>query len=220
MSDTGTRTPNPDDDRAKRPDRFALIAALVTAVLSFTPLADMRGSVFILGACVFWTGFVVVRVYQDRTVLRKWGFRGDNIVAASSAPLVVFLLGVAALAGYAWHTDALRFPAHTLLLFPVYAVWGMTQQLLTLGIFARNLERFDGFRRRTPLLILSVAMLFGLIHANNLKLAMATFLLELVIVPMYLRHRNLWPLGLLHGCLGGLFYLWVEGRDLWAERFG
>ena len=49
---------------------------------------------------------------------------------------------------------------------------------------------------------------------------MATFVLELLIVPLYLWQRNLWPLGVLHGWLGGLFYLWVENRDLWVERFG
>ena len=53
------------------------------------------------------------------------------------------------------------------------------------------------------------ALVFGLLHAIDWRLVLATFLLELVIVPLYLRHRNLWPLGLLHGWLGGLFYLWV-----------
>jgi hypothetical protein len=40
---------------------------------------------------------------------------------------------------------------------------------------------------------------FGLIHAFNLRLVVATFLLELAIVPLFLLYRNLWPLGLLHG---------------------
>jgi hypothetical protein len=61
---------------------------------------------------------------------------------------------------------------------------------------------------------------FGLVHALNFRLVAATFLLELLIVPLYLKHRNLWPLAVLHGWLGGLFYLWVEDRDLWVERFG
>lgn len=204
----------------ERLDWFGFVTAVVTAVLSFTPLADARGSVFIIGACLFWTGFVIVRVWQDRGVLRRWGFRGDNLMAASWMPAVVFLVGASGLAVYGWHNDTLRFPAHALLLFPVYAVWGVTQQFLTLGILTRGLERFEFFRRHTLALIATVAAVFGLIHAANWRLVAATFLLELAIVPMYLRHRNLWPLGLLHGCIGGLFYLWVEGRDLWMERFG
>ena len=48
----------------------------------------------------------------------------------------------------------------------------------------------------------------------------ATFLLELLVIPLYLWQRNLWPLGLLHGWLAAMFYLWVLDRDLWAEYIG
>ena len=57
-------------------------------------------------------------------------------------------------------------------------------------------------------------------RTSAFALVVATFVLELVIVPLYLWQRNLWPLGVLHGWLGGLFYLWVENRDLWVERLG
>jgi hypothetical protein len=105
-------------------------------------------------------------------------------------------------------------------LFLVYSLWGLTQQLLMLGIFTQELERIEPLRQRKVLLVLLVALVFGLIHSFNMRLVVATFLLELAIVPLFLLYRNLWPLGLLHGWLGGLFYLWVEGRDLWVERFG
>jgi hypothetical protein len=49
---------------------------------------------------------------------------------------------------------------------------------------------------------------------------LATFGLGLVYIPLYLRYRNLWPLGFYHGWLGTLFYLWVLGRDPWVETFG
>ena len=205
---------------AGRPDQLALIGAIVTAVLSWTPVADAPGSVFIAGACLFWAVFVVVRARQDRAVFRAWGFRADNLLAASVLPALVFVAGAACLATLAWVRDTFRFPAHQLPLFLVYSVWGLTQQFLMLGIVASNLERIDGLGRRPVLVVLIVALIFGLIHAFNPRLVVATFLLELLIVPLYLRHRNLWPLGVLHGWLGGLFYLWVENRDLWVERFG
>jgi len=41
-----------------------------------------------------------------------------------------------------------------------------------------------------------------------------------LIIPLYFRYRNLWPLGVLHGWLGAFFYLWVLGRDMWVENFG
>ena len=116
-------------------------------------------------------------------------------------------------------------PAHALLLFLIYSVWGVIQQFLMLGVVASNLERIEVLNQRKALLVLIVALIFGLIHAStpprlNTRLVVATFVLELVIVPLYLWQRNLWPLGMLHGWLGCLFYLWVENRDLWVERFG
>jgi membrane protease YdiL (CAAX protease family) len=54
----------------------------------------------------------------------------------------------------------------------------------------------------------------------EIPLMLTTFGLGLVYIPLYLRYRNLWPLGLYHGWLGTLFYLWVLGRDPWVETFG
>jgi uncharacterized protein len=205
---------------AAPPDRLALAGAAVTAVLSFTPIADAPGSVFIAGACLFWAAFVLVRARQDRDAFRGWGFRADNLWQASILPSVVFVVGAAGLAGFAWLRGTFRFPAHGLPLFLVYPAWGLIQQFLLLGIVVGNLERLGGLCQRKALIVLIVALIFGLVHAFNVRLVAATFFLGLVIVPMYLQHRNLWPLGVLHGWLGGLFYLWVENRDLWAERFG
>jgi hypothetical protein len=217
--DTDTNPPE-----AARPDRLALGGAAVTAALSFVPLeaAPWWGAIYIAGACLFWAAFVAVRARQDRRVFRRWGFRADNLLRASVIPAVVFVLGAAGLAALACQRGTLRFPPHTLLLFPVYSMWGLIQQMLVLGIFAQSLEALDGLRRRRVLLVLLVALVFGLIHVpyptpGRWELVVSTFLLELVIVPVYLWQRNLWPLGVLHGCLGGLFYLWILNRDLWAE---
>jgi Type II CAAX prenyl endopeptidase Rce1-like len=203
-----------------RPEWLALAAAAVTAVLLFTPVADAPGSVFIGGACLFWTGFVIAWSRRDRAAFRRWGFRADNLWQASALTAAAFAAAAAGLAGYAAVRGTLRFPLHALPLFLVYPLWGLTQQFLMLGVVTRNLERVGGLGRRPAVLVVVVALLFGLLHAFNLRLVVATFLLELVAVPLYLRHRNLWPLGVAHGWLGGLFYLWVEGRDLWVERFG
>jgi hypothetical protein len=217
---------NPDESavsaapNAGRPDRLALVGAAVTAVLSFTQLADAPGSVFIIGACLFWAVFVAGRAWQGPGVFRAWGFRADNLLVASVLPAGVFVAGAGCLAILGFRQGTFRFPAHALPLFLVYPVWGVIQQFLMLGVVASNLERIDGLGRRKVLIVLIVALIFGLIHIFNLRLVVATFVLELLIVPLYLWQRNLWPLGVLHGWLGGLFYLWVENRDLWVERFG
>jgi hypothetical protein len=203
-----------------RMDRVGVVGAFVTAVLSFTSVADAPGSVFIAGACLFWMAFVVVRAWQDREVFRHWGFRVDNLTDAALPALYYFAAGTAGLAAVGWMQNTLRFPAHALPMFLVYSVWGLIQQFLMLGILLNNLEQIAVFQRRKSLLVLLVALIFGLVHMFNQRLVAATFLLELGLVALYLRHRNLWPLGVLHGSLGGLFYLWIENRDLWIERFG
>lgn len=66
-------------------------------------------------------------------------------------------------------------------------------------------------------LILTGAILFGLIHMLDIKLTIATFILGLIYVPLYLRYKNILPLGLYHGWLGTFFYLWALGEAPWLE---
>jgi hypothetical protein len=91
---------------------------------------------------------------------------------------------------------------------------------LALGIVVNNLERIDAARRRRPLIVLGSAALFGLIHVYDWRLAAATFVFELTAIPLYLKYRNLWPLGILQGWLGALFYLWILNEDIWVETLG
>ena len=83
-----------------------------------------------------------------------------------------------------------------------------------------NLRRVRAVRGRRWLVVLLGAAAFGLAHAFDPRLAGATFALELVVIPLYLWRRNLWAYGVLHGWLGAPFWLWVLGRDPWAEALG
>jgi len=161
-----------------------------------------------------------VRALQKRSVFRQWGFRTDNLLRAAALSAILFTFAAAGLAGYAGFQGTLRFPPHMLLLLLLYPLWGIIQQFLALGIVIGNLERFPGLGRRKSLLVLLGAILFGLIHFYDIRLLVGTFLLELATIPLFLKYRNVWPLGVLHGWLGGLFYLWVLNRDLWADTLG
>jgi uncharacterized protein len=177
-----------------RPDWIALVGVVVTIALHFVLQARGPNPYFMAGACSFWAGFVIVRARQQPGILRTWGFRADNLARASILPALLFVVIAAAVAVYALVQGHFRFPPHQLGLFLLYPIWGVIQQFLALGIVVNN--------------------------ADDLPLAAGTFALELLIVPLYRRDRNLWPLGVLHGWVGGLFYLWVLNRDLWVENFG
>src|SRR5688572_780503 len=91
--------PRSDDS----PDWVALVGTVVCIVLHIILDADKPFLPFIVGACVFWTGYIAVRVWRDRRVLGEWGFRTDNLLAASNLPLLLFTLvalGLAAFGAY------------------------------------------------------------------------------------------------------------------------
>jgi hypothetical protein len=207
-------------DESRSPDWPALAAAAATVILHLTLQAGGPNPLFIIGACLFWSAFIVVRVCQDTAALRRWGFRADNLARATVLPAAILISTAAGFAWYAHVNGNLRFPAHAWLLLAAYPLWGLIQQFLALAIVVSNLELVPALRRRRVLVVLIGAVLFGLVHGPAPLPVAGTVLLELVCIPLYLYYRNLWPLGVLHGWLGALFYLWVQGRDMWLENFG
>lgn len=200
------------------PDWFGLAAAVVTALLNTALLSSNVTAWFIGGACLFWTGFVIARFRSDPRVLHRWGFRLDNLAQAAVPAGALFVVVAAGLAIFGAASGTLRAPLHLPLLLLVYTLWGVIQQLLLMGIVVGNMSRVGVFRQRPWLVVLIAAFLFGCVHAYDPLLAASTSVLGLALVPLYLKYGNLWPLAVLHGWLGALFYLWVLNRDLWAEN--
>ena len=197
--------------------RWFEVGAVVATGLLFLLFRYIRlQGVFVPVAASFWTGFVWHHARRDPSVLRTWGFRLDTFwpafqaATAFSLPVAVVMALVGASRG------TLRCPPHAWILMTLYPIWGVVQQFLVQALLVRNLE---GSLPRSGLFLLG-SCLFAIVHVPEAPLMLATFGLGLVYIPLYLRHRNLWPLGLYHGWLGTLFYLWVLGRDPWVETFG
>ncbi len=197
------------------------LAVVATGVLHFVFEEVLHQKALYIGLAVAgWGGYLLWRTRGDRGVLRGWGFRRDNLRAAFVAPTVFAAIAAVALAGYALSRDALVWRWQMLVLFALYPVWGVIQQFLVQALVVGNLvDTVPALRsawRVTPI----AAALFGAVHWPDRTLVVATFALGCVFTPMYLRWRNLWPLGLYHGWLGVLTYYWVLGRDPWVEMFG
>jgi len=205
---------------AQSPDWVALIAVAVTIAAHLVWQARGPSTAFIVGASVFWIVYAVIRTRRDSGALRYWGFRRDNLFQASRVPAAILVAAAAGFALYANWQDTLRFPLHAWLLLLLYPIWGLIQQFLVLGVVVTNLELLPIWGQRKVLIVVSSAVLFGLIHGFDPLIMAGTCALELACIPLYLKDRNLWPLAVLHGCLGALFYLWVLGRDMWVENFG
>jgi len=197
------------------------MAVIATALLHpiFVDVLHER-AVFIGLALVGWVSYIGVQAWRKANLLEELGLRKEGLVPAFLAASVFGVVALVAMALMAEARHALVFRWQILLLLALYPVWGMVQQLLVQGIFVRAMVTIGiGVWPKVVATALA-ALLFGAVHLPDLLLAGATCVVGAVFTLIYLRWRNLWPLGLYHGWLGVFFYYWVLGRDPWGEMFG
>lgn len=209
------------DKRGNDPHRdyFALGAAAVTAGLHILLKGTAAAPFYIIFACAFWLAFVLWHARRRPDALRRWGFRADNLCEASRTPLILFVVSAAVFASIGVAQGTFSVPVQLPALLLLYPVWGVAQQFLVMGIVVGNLESIAGFDRHRFVLIAFGSAIFGAVHLPSFPLVIGTTALAALYVPLYLRYRNLWPLGVVHGWIGSLFYLWVLGVNPWMETF-
>ncbi len=210
----GVSEPDPGRRRAAGELAAVIATGLVHLVVEGTwPQAKP----FFIGGCtVVWGAYVARRVARDRTVLASWGLRLDNVRRATLVFAPVLVLGAGILLAYRLARGFQPLPASAVLLFALYPIWGLLQQFLLQGLIAGNLERLTV---PLPALVAIAAVLFGLVHLPDWPLVGLTAVAGAIWTPLFLRTRNLLPLAVTHGWLGGLAYYWVLERDPWREMF-
>jgi membrane protease YdiL (CAAX protease family) len=170
-------------------------------------------ALFIATAAVFWVTYVVVRWRRDPAVLKEWGFTTHNLLPATAASLAVLAIVSGAMFYVHLLSGPLWLPPTLWMTLGLYPLWGIVQQFLLNGIIARNLSR----RLPPAAAVLGAAALFAVAHAPDGVLMVLTFIAACIWVPIYLRWRNLWPLGVCHGLLGAVAYYILLRRDVWLE---
>ena len=197
------------------------VAAVILTALLHPVFVDVfhQRAVFIALALCGWTIYLGTRCWKEKNVLQHFGFRKQGLKGSFVATSVFAVAAMAAMGGVAVNRHALVIRWPMLVLLALYPIWGTFQQLLVQGVFVRTV--ISSASGVWPKVIATVvaALLFAAVHLPELKLAAATCLLGLAFTLIYLRWRNLWPLGLYHGWLGVFYYYWVLGRDPWAETF-
>ncbi|WP_299227128.1 CPBP family intramembrane glutamic endopeptidase [uncultured Psychroserpens sp.] len=108
---------------------------------------------------------------------------------------------------------------HVLPLLITYPIWGTIQQFLIIGLVTGNLNTLKSRKLNKLDIILITAILFSLVHYPSYWLMIGTFILALFYSYIYLKVKNLYVLGLIHGWLGALFYYTVVGQDPFADVF-
>ena len=175
---------------------------------------------FILTAMMGWIGYVVLQARRKEGLLQHWGFRKDNFWLVLRMILPFAAIAVVSFFVIGFYQNTVRLTWHIIPILVLYPLWGTIQQFLVIGLVAGNLQDLQAEKKNTPMIIFVTALLFGALHYPNYWLIAATFLLALLYGYIYLRARNVFVLGLLHGWLGALFFYTVVGRDPFMEVFG
>ncbi len=164
-----------------------------------------------------WGGYVGVRAATEPGVLADLGLTGEHLGRSARDVALLSAGTVLAMGVYGAANGSLRAEPSLVPLLVLYPAWGLTQQLLVQGFVTRHL---DAAGLAAAAIVPVSAATFGSVHLPNLPLTAATTVLGGAFAGLYLRDANVWPLGVAHGALGTLFYVWVLDRDPWAEFTG
>ena len=197
-----------------RYDTMLELLLLVATVAGYR-IAHTHGVVapFIGGAILFWAGYVIGTWRRHPDVAAAWGFRSGGLLPSSAACGGLVLAGLGVLAAVAAFHGAAPPPWHFWIVVGIYPLWGLLQQFLLNGLVARRLER----HMKAPAVVLVTALLFGLAHLPQWRIGLLAFAVAVPTVMIWLRWRNLWPLGVCHGILGAVAYYLVLQQNVWPE---
>lgn len=172
---------------------------------------------FILTVIIFWTSYFIYRTKKEPHLYTYWGLSFSNSKELFKLIAIIGLPVIAGIIFYGVYIKPIHWNIHILFVLLIYPVWGLMQQFLVMSLFASNM--YDLYNKYIGkfLTILFTSIMFSFVHYPSISLMMATFIMALIYSPCYLKYRNILPLGLFHGIIGGLFYYVILNRDAWTE---
>jgi membrane protease YdiL (CAAX protease family) len=172
--------------------------------------------VFIPLASAAWGGYVIYRARTEPGYLADKGLGRSGWKGALRNASLAALGGLAGMASIAATSDR-RITLHRdmIPLLLLYPTWGIVQQFLVQGLVAKNLSEASGWLGSPYVVTPITAAAFGAVHMPSTELAAGTFAIGMTYTPLYLKHRNVFPLGLYHGWMGVFYYFWILERNPW-----
>jgi len=193
----------------------AVAAGLIFIGLHYVPANTLF--YFLVPLCVLVGGYVVYKMWKFgfQPVAKDWGLGKHNFgisflwcSGVGVLAVVIMIVSMVVL-----HQKGLPYNHHLLLCLLLYPLWGVVQQFLVQDLIALNLSKIPALSKRLWLVYLLTACAFTIVHFGDKLLMAATFLLGLLLTPIFLKYKCLYPLGLYHGWLGALFYWYVLQDD-------
>lgn len=197
-----------------------IIAVAITAIGKFVFMDYLNWRLsYVIIAVLSWLGYIYYQQKQSKGILKYWGFRVDNFKAALKIMLPFAVLSILLFFVIGYVQGTINLTWHILPLLISYPIWGSIQQYLTIGLVAGNLKDLKRKRIHNLLIILVTAFFFSGVHYPSIWLMAGTFILALFYGYLYLRIKNIYAMGLMHGWLGAIFYYTVVGSDPFQEIF-
>lgn len=166
-----------------------------------------------------WAGYVYYRYKEQPTILKYWGFRTDNLKKGILFLLPFAILSVVSFLIVGYFQKSINLTWHIIPILITYPIWGIIQQFLIMSLIAGNLHAIRSWKVPKVVTILLTAILFSVVHFPNIWLMSGTFVLALFYGFVFLKHGNIYALGIFHGWLGAVFYYTVVGTDPFADIF-
>ncbi|WP_411895868.1 lysostaphin resistance A-like protein [Winogradskyella sp. A2] len=215
FSDIELRRPASDKVRI-----LEIVAAVLTGIGKFIFMDYLNWRLpFVIIAVLGWSAYVFYRFKRNKSVLKDWGFRRDNFKSVLKLTLPFALVSIALFFLVGFIQGTINLTWHIIPLLITYPIWGSVQQFLTIGLLAGNLNELKRLNLSKKITILLTAIFFSIVHYPSIWLMIGTFVLAIFYGYIYLKSKNIYVLGLIHGWLGALFYYTVVNQDPFADVF-
>ena len=215
FSKTKLRRPVSDKTRL-----IEILGVVLTAIGKFIFMDYLNWRLlYVVFAITSWLLYIIYRHKIEKGIIRYWGFRTDNFISVLKLMMPFGIISIILFLGIGYYQNTINITWHILPLLITYPIWGSIQQFLIIGLIAGNLNDLNNKKLSKGLVIFITAILFSVVHFPSIWLMIGTFILALFYGYVYLKEKNIYAMGALHGWLGALFYYTVVNRDPFQEVF-
>ncbi|MFO7827668.1 MAG: CPBP family intramembrane glutamic endopeptidase [Bacteroidales bacterium] len=197
---------------------FEIGAVIITGIFKFLFVNVFNlQPVFIGASILFWGLYIGYRTSRNKNILKYWGFTKTHFYPAFKMAGLFALICISIFAINALYNHYQLFNMHLFFVLLLYPVWGLIQQFMMMSLILGNLIDWSSNKNHEIIYILITSVMFSAVHFPSLILMILTFILAIYYSLIFLKYRNLYPLGLFHGWIGGFFYYYVLHYDSWKE---